>query len=94
LVNKILKLQAAVVLFILAFIAGNTLAAQCKTTCGNSDQVFRLVMGSPGEPGLLKELADAFNANNHTAMCWVKAGSGKSLKLFISKSLLPTHGIT
>lgn len=57
---RYLKSQIAVVLLILAFIAGNTLAAECKATYGNSDQVFRLATGSPGELGLLKELADAY----------------------------------
>jgi len=84
---RYLKSQIAVVLFILAFIPGNTLAAECKATYGNSDQVFRLATGSPGELGLLKELAHTFNEKHHTAMCWVKAGSGKSLKLLKQKKV-------
>jgi tungstate transport system substrate-binding protein len=42
---------------------------------------FRLATGSPGELGLLNMLADNFNKANNTRLCWVKAGSGKSLKL-------------
>jgi tungstate transport system substrate-binding protein len=46
-----------------------------------------LATGSPGELGLLKELAGHFNQKNDTTMCWVKAGSGKSLKLLKEKSV-------
>ncbi len=53
----------------------------CKASYGNTDIIFRLATGSPGELGLLEELATAFNATQGTTMCWVKAGSGKSLKL-------------
>lgn len=84
---RALKTQILLVFFILAFIAGNVLAVECKATYGTSDQVFRLATGSPGELGLLKELADAFNATHKTAMCWVKAGSGKSLKLLKQKKV-------
>ncbi len=75
-------------LFLLVFMAGGTaIAADCKATYGNSDHVFRLATGSPGELGLLEELADAFNAEHNTTMCWVKAGSGKSLKLLHNKKV-------
>jgi len=59
----------------------------CKATYGTSDKVFRLATGSPGELGLLKELADVFNEEYDTTMCWVKAGSGKSLKLLKEKQV-------
>ncbi len=51
----------------------------CTATYG-SGPVFGLATGSPGELGLLEQLADAFNAAHGTSMCWVKAGSGASLK--------------
>jgi tungstate transport system substrate-binding protein len=56
-------------------------AADCKATYGDSETIFKLATGSPGELGMLEKLADAFNARHGTAMCWVKAGSGKSLNL-------------
>ena len=56
-------------------------AGECKLTFGDGSPTFKLATGSPGELGLLKELAQAFNAVHKTSMCWVKAGSGKSLKL-------------
>lgn len=52
----------------------------CKATYGQGD-MFSLATGSPGELGLLKELADAFRKEHGVGMCWKKAGSGASLKL-------------
>ncbi|WDP90841.1 MAG: substrate-binding domain-containing protein [Desulfobacter sp.] len=84
-----LKLKLTIVFSILAFafFTGNGLAGPCKASYGTADQVFRLATGSPGELGLLKELADTFNATHNTTMCWVKAGSGKSLKLLKNKEV-------
>jgi tungstate transport system substrate-binding protein len=65
----------------LLVIGGSGWAADCKATFGDSETIFKLATGSPGELGMLEELANAFNARNDTAMCWVKAGSGKSLSL-------------
>ncbi len=53
----------------------------CKKSYGSGNNVYKVATGSPGELGLLKVLADAFNAKHDATMCWVKAGSGKSLKL-------------
>ncbi|MBT4024508.1 substrate-binding domain-containing protein [Desulfobacula sp.] len=59
----------------------------CKATYGYNGEVFTLATGSPGELGLLKELATVFNEKHNTTMCWVKAGSGKSLKLLKAKKV-------
>jgi len=59
----------------------------CKATYGTTEKTFRLATGSPGELGLLKELATTFNKQHGTSMCWVKAGSGKSLKLLKGKQV-------
>ncbi|MBI9088038.1 MAG: substrate-binding domain-containing protein [Desulfobacterium sp.] len=85
-INKLKHLFSAlliVLLLILPAMAQDT----CKATYGTHGAVFRLATGSPGELGLLKELADTFNAKNGTTMCWVKAGSGKSLKLLKAKQV-------
>ncbi len=60
---------------------------KCTSLYGNGPNVFTLATGSPGELGLLKVLADAFNAKNPTSLCWIKAGSGKSLKLLKEKKV-------
>ncbi|QGY41244.1 ABC transporter substrate-binding protein [Pseudodesulfovibrio cashew] len=54
---------------------------QCKAEYGPGKTVYKLATGSPGELGLLKVLAETFNAKHDAMMCWVKAGSGKSLAL-------------
>lgn len=56
-------------------------------TYGNGPNHFSLATGSPGELGLLKELAAAFEKQQQTTMNWVKAGSGKSLALLKAKDV-------
>jgi len=75
-------------LLLLLLINSSVIAQQdCKATYGNTDKIFRVATGSPGELGLLKELADVFNEKHDTTMCWVKAGSGKSLRLLKKKQV-------
>jgi tungstate transport system substrate-binding protein len=59
----------------------------CKAVYGEGANRIRLATGSPGELGLLKVLAKAFNTKHDTSLCWVKAGSGKSLKLLNAKKV-------
>lgn len=47
---------------------------------GQGGNVFRLATGSPGELGLLEQLALAFEKQVDSRMVWIKAGSGKSLE--------------
>lgn len=53
----------------------------CKKSFGDGKTTLTLATGSPGELGLLDELASTFLKDNHITLCWVKAGSGKSLSL-------------
>jgi tungstate transport system substrate-binding protein len=57
----------------------------CKAIYGEGAHRFALATGSPGELGLLKALAEAFNKEHDTSLCWKKAGSGASLKLLKEK---------
>jgi len=79
------------VLVALAFVfmlqTGPVQAKDCKAVYGQSEQQFSLATGSPGELGLLEVLAEAFNAEHGTSMCWKKAGSGASLKLLKAKDV-------
>ncbi|MDF1556265.1 MAG: substrate-binding domain-containing protein [Deferrisomatales bacterium] len=59
----------------------------CTETYGTGPAVFRLATGSPGELGLLKVLAEPFVAEHNASLCWVKAGSGASLKLLSTKQV-------
>ncbi len=84
----LIKLNQAILaaLLVLMF-AGICQAGTCKARYGDGNLTFKLATGSPGELGLLKELAREFNAKPSATMCWVKAGSGKSLKLLNAKSV-------
>lgn len=74
--------------FILLVAAPGAMAGQtCTATYGQGNQVVRLATGSPGELGLLKVVAQTFNAKHDSQICWIKAGSGKSLKLLHDKQV-------
>jgi tungstate transport system substrate-binding protein len=73
-------------LLVLSFVVSGH-AGDCKLTFGDGSPTVRLATGSPGELGLLKELARCFNDIHKTSICWVKAGSGKSLKLLNQKDV-------
>jgi tungstate transport system substrate-binding protein len=59
----------------------------CTETYGSNTRQFSLATGSPGELGLLKALAEEFNREKNAALCWVKAGSGDSLKMLKEKQV-------
>lgn len=59
----------------------------CTAVYGDGENQVRLATGSPGELGLVEVLANEFNGVNGTSICWVKAGSGKSLKLLKAKEV-------
>jgi tungstate transport system substrate-binding protein len=75
------------VTFTLLLLSSPVWADDCKALYGNGENVFSLATGSPGELGLLKVLADSFNEKEGTSMCWIKAGSGASLKLLKGKKV-------
>ncbi len=77
--KKILYLSGVLVLALT--MAGFAMAGSCRAVYGTGNPEFRLATGSPGELGLLEKFADAFNETHGTSMCWIKAGSGRSLKL-------------
>jgi tungstate transport system substrate-binding protein len=43
--------------------------------------------GSPGELGILKVLAETFCKEHNATLCWIKAGSGDSLRLLKEKKV-------
>ena len=83
---KKLKYELICVVMIV-LLAGYSWADNCKAVYGNKGLTVRLATGSPGELGLLKEFARTFNARHSSSICWVKAGSGKSLKLLKAKKV-------
>ncbi|BDY04240.1 ABC transporter substrate-binding protein [Ferrimonas sp. YFM] len=73
--------KTAITLGLVCLAALPAQAIECKASYGTGKVNFRLATGSPGELGLLKALANEFNASHDSRLCWVKAGSGKSLSL-------------
>jgi tungstate transport system substrate-binding protein len=74
------------ILILLLSLASLTWAGNdCTEVYGTGSNTFTLATGSPGELGLVKELADVFNKKHNTTICWKKAGSGESLKLLKTK---------
>lgn len=63
------------------------LAQQCEETYASGGRELRLATGSPGELGLLRVLAEAYLAGTDGRMCWIKAGSGESLKYLKEKKV-------
>lgn len=84
-------MKKCLALFSLLILLLSTLPAfaQPKTaaTYGNGPNHFTLATGSPGELGLLKELATVFTGQHQATMHWTKAGSGKSLSLLKAKDV-------
>jgi tungstate transport system substrate-binding protein len=60
---------------------------KCAGVYGSGPEKFSLATGSPGELGLLKALGEAFGSREKTTLCWIKAGSGDSLKLLKEKKV-------
>jgi len=58
-----------------------TASDNCDGIYGTGTHQFSVATGSPGELGLLKVLAEEFGKKYGTTLCWMKAGSGASLKL-------------
>lgn len=75
----------SLLVLVLALAALPAWAGDCTATYGTGAKAFSLATGSPGELGLLEQLAGAFNAKNGSSLCWIKAGSGASLKLLKEK---------
>lgn len=82
------KFHFVVLLALLAFFATSSFAAEnCTAEYGKGTEALKLATGSPGALGLVKALAEKFNAKRNTSVCWQKAGSGASLKLLKNKKV-------
>ncbi|MCX5718214.1 MAG: substrate-binding domain-containing protein [Nitrospirae bacterium] len=60
---------------------------KCDGVYGNGPNKFSLATGSPGELGILKVLGESFGKEAKATLCWIKAGSGDSLKLLREKKV-------
>jgi tungstate transport system substrate-binding protein len=60
---------------------------KCNAIYGSGGNKFMLATGSPGELGILKVLGETFSKENDSTLCWIKAGSGDSLRLLKEKNV-------
>jgi len=77
----------AVILIVAAALSMAYAQMACTESYGTGPNKFSLATGSPGELGLLKVLGEQFAKKNNTTLCWVKAGSGESMKLLKDKQV-------
>ena len=81
-------MRLLLVAFVLGMLfAGQAWAIECAAVYGDGATEVRVATGSPGELGLVEALAKAFLDGKDARLCWVKAGSGKSLKLLKAKDV-------
>jgi tungstate transport system substrate-binding protein len=85
--SKMAGSALAVILFLVWTVSSGHAQTGCTESYGKGPNMFSLATGSPGELGLLKELGEAFAKTHDTTLCWVKAGSGESLKLLKDKKV-------
>jgi len=87
--RKQVQILAVLALWTLVFVGAAQAepGAKVAESYGKGKNVFSLATGSPGELGLLRELGEAFAAQNNARLDWVKAGSGESLALLKSKAV-------
>jgi len=84
---KVLLAFSALFVFFFLTVSASIADKECTEQYGSGEKTFVLATGSPGELGLLKVLAEEFNKEHGTSMCWKKAGSGVSLKLLKDKKV-------
>jgi tungstate transport system substrate-binding protein len=77
----------SVMLIVLALVMTGYAQQTCTESYGKGPNQFSLATGSPGELGLLKALGEAFAKKHKTTLCWVKAGSGESMKFLKDKQV-------
>jgi tungstate transport system substrate-binding protein len=87
--ERLFKRLIYVLIFTFSLLSASVSLAgdDCKALYGEGSHRFSLATGSPGELGLLKVLAEQFNKDHGTSLCWKKAGSGASLKLLKGKKV-------
>ena len=74
-----------IISMIFAVVSLSVAEEKCDGVFGNGPHRFFVATGSPGELGILKVLGDTFGKEYDASLCWVKAGSGDSLRLLKEK---------
>jgi len=85
---RVLKQVVGILLiFVLVLIGRLDAHPGCNEIYGKGRNTIYIATGSPGELGLLKVLAEEFARKHDVSVCWIKAGSGKALKLLKEKKV-------
>jgi tungstate transport system substrate-binding protein len=85
--SKAIRVVLAVLFSFFLFASLGRAQLACTESYGTGPNKFSLATGSPGELGLLKVLAEQFAQKNNSTLCWVKAGSGQSIKYLKEKNV-------
>ena len=86
--KKLIIASTLLIVFIFAGVASISYGQEkCTEVYGSGPDKFSLATGSPGELGLLKVLGETFSREMKATLCWIKAGTGDSLKLLKGKSV-------
>jgi len=85
--TKIFVTWFALSLFVGGFWDSSFAQDPCSESYGKGPNKFSLATGSPGELGLLKVLGDEFSKKDNSTLCWIKAGSGESMKMLKDKNV-------
>ena len=84
-IRKPVTVLISLLLILIAFQA--SAGEKFDAVYGNGHSNLIIATGSPGELGLLKELAETFSEQEEATVYWKKAGSGASLKLLKEKKV-------
>jgi tungstate transport system substrate-binding protein len=85
--RRVLRIIVCAILLAVFMVSTSYGGQKCEAAYGEGPVTFSLATGSPGELGLLKVITEAFCEGKNMSMCWVKAGSGVSLKLLQEKAV-------
>ena len=81
-------LYALLIVLVLGGVVSISYAQEkCTEVYSRGPNKFSLATGSPGELGILKVLGETFSKEMNTTLCWMKAGTGDSLKLLKEKTV-------
>lgn len=81
------KLTCLLIVLMTLALAATVAAGDWNAVYGDGPNQLRLATGSPGELGLVEQLAAVFVNDRQASLCWKKAGSGASLKLLKEKKV-------
>jgi tungstate transport system substrate-binding protein len=84
--KKLIIASALLIILALAGIVSISFGQEnCTEVYGSGPNKFSLATGSPGELGILRVFGESFGKEMDATLCWIKAGTGDSLRLLKEK---------